>query len=405
MEPSNIELFFADEVQSFLAKYRYEPAPEKLVFKSGIFPTLVPKGELIDQINAFQKFAKKFPEIPIPKVVPSAVACEQASSAALAHEKFNGLCGNTAIDLTGGLGIDTLQLSKQFQKVYYNDLDSWKAECARHNLPYWNPDGKFSFWSEDAIEVLRNSEETFNLIFLDPSRREKGNVRLKQLEDYQPNLREIIPICREKGDATIVKLSPMDSIVDLFSGYQEINGLSVIGLNRECKELLAHVGKSTESRSKFIRVIERSADGREFFEASFESFNQPNSSFSEPQVGQYLFDPVASLKKSGLEGLLTSELKINSLGANLSLYVSDLPTLSSFNSFFRKFVIVEKSNINAIKKQGAKGLSINLITRNFPIKTEELRKQFKLKEGGVTFWFVYKNNKGESILLVAKKVS
>ena len=56
-------------------------------------------------------------------------------------------------------------------------------------------------------------------------------------------------------------------------------------------------------------------------------------------------------------------------------------------------------------KQHIEGKKMNVTTRNFPLAVEELRKKWKIKDGGDVYAFFTTNIKNEKIALLCSKVS
>ena len=47
---------------------------------------------------------------------------------------------------------------------------------------------------------------------------------------------------------------------------------------------------------------------------------------------------------------------------------------------------------------------MNISTRNYPIKVEELKKKYKIKDGGTTFAFFTTNIENKKIALICTKI-
>jgi hypothetical protein len=51
------------------------------------------------------------------------------------------------------------------------------------------------------------------------------------------------------------------------------------------------------------------------------------------------------------------------------------------------------------------GLQANISTRNFPIKADEIRKKFQLKDGGEFTLFAFRDQANKNKVVLAKKIS
>ncbi|MEO0472724.1 MAG: RsmD family RNA methyltransferase, partial [Bacteroidota bacterium] len=87
-----------------------------------------------------------------------------------------------ALDLTCGLGVDSLYLSQNFESVTSIEANPVLADIATHN---------FGLLNRSNIQVIHDTAETFlqnrigpifDLIYIDPSRRNAAGKRVHSLE-------------------------------------------------------------------------------------------------------------------------------------------------------------------------------------------------------------------------------
>ena len=106
------------------------------------------------------------------------------------------------------------------------------------------------------------------------------------------------------------------------------------------------------------------------------------------------------MKSGGFEAV--SELFfVNKLHQHSHLYTSD--EIVEFPG--RKFSIdtivpFQKKEISAY----IQGKKMNVSTRNFPIKPEEIKKKYKIQDGGTIFAFFTTNMNNEKIILLCTKL-
>ena len=114
-----------------------------------------------------------------------------------------------------------------------------------------------------------------------------------------------------------------------------------------------------------------------------------------------MFEPNASLLKSGGFEAISAIFEVEKLHQHSHLYTSD--ELKKFQG--RRFEIVQeipfqKSDVNKyIQNQ-----KMNVSTRNFPLKVEEIKKKFKISDGGNVYAFFTTNLKNEKIVLLCTKI-
>ena len=157
---------------------------------------------LSTQIKYLQRAKTKLPSYHRARCIIPPLAFEQASSEAAAEAKTyeGGLC----IDLTCGLGVDSLMLSRRFRRVVSLERDPVLALVARYN---------FERLEARNIEEICTSAETFvadfagtaDLIDADPARRDGANRRLVRLEECSPDVRSLMPRLRQIARRIVVR--------------------------------------------------------------------------------------------------------------------------------------------------------------------------------------------------------
>ena len=132
-----IEKILSKEIQQFVRSHQWDDE-HKLLLKYRKVGDL-PIRKVVDQIVGKRKAKDKLPTFYQTEgiVYPPAVNIEQSSSEATAEFKSAILKSivdrNRVVDLTGGLGVDTLFLSKIFDGVSYIEPDEYILEIAKHN--------------------------------------------------------------------------------------------------------------------------------------------------------------------------------------------------------------------------------------------------------------------------------
>ncbi|MDR2474695.1 MAG: class I SAM-dependent methyltransferase, partial [Bacteroidales bacterium] len=194
----------------------------------------------VQQIEARRKARHKLPSLSSDRrfVFPSRLPLEQCSSEATAQYKAL-LVGNKRIaDITGGLGIDTFYFSSLSENVTYIDKNADLVETAQHNFLAFNRKSVVCI-CDDAISFLQKSQQTFDWIYADPSRRDSHNRKMVRLCDCEPDVSRLLPHCISKAEHLLLKTSPM---LDIAEGISELNSLvcdiHILAIKNDCKELL-----------------------------------------------------------------------------------------------------------------------------------------------------------------------
>ena len=369
-------------------------------------PALILKGspfqdvsiqELAIQIKGLKIAEKKFPELyKHPDILyPPKLNLEQTSSETTAKYKASLINGKSGIDITGGLGIDSYYLSKNFNEFTYSELNPDLAEIAMHNFQVLNAKN-IKVNAGDGLEILEKSEEKLDWVYADPARRNDWGGKVFKFEDCEPNIPENLKMIFRHSGNLMVKSSP---ILDITAGIQElrfVKELHIIAVNNEVKELLWILNKDL-SGTPLIYTVNFEKDGIQEMSGKFEK-SKTEVEYSLPQA--YLYEPNAAIMKSGLFELTAIKTKSNKLHQHSHLFTSE--DLIKFPG--RKFQISEIKEFKPSElKRYFKNKKANITTRNFPETVENIRKKFKIKDGGNDYIFFTTNMNDEKIVIFCKK--
>lgn len=382
--------------QEFITQHEKED-PSVLALKySGKIE--LPIQVLTAQIKSRQKAKSKLPEwYHIEGVVfPHGVSMEQCSSEKTAKYKSGLIKGKSLVDLTGGTGVDTFYLSKNFEQTTYVEQNKELCELAKHNFSVLGQEIKVIDTTTE--EFLSTKENDADLYFIDPARRDNANKKVFRISDCQPNLIELLPVMMEKGSRVMVKFSPMLDIKETLKVIPEVKEVHVVSVNNECKEVLLLIENGFVGTPE-IKAVNILNEATEHFTFSYNQENETLSNFSEPQ--KFLYEPNASILKAGAFKMVTSEFKINKLHRNSHLYTSEKLVSSFQGRTFRIIDVLPVSHKELIHflENGKASLS----TRNFPLSTQQLKKKLKLKDGGGKYIFATTLMDGKHKLIVCEK--
>ena len=169
---------------------------------------------------------------------PGSLPLEQASSEATALYKQAFVPKGARIaDLTGGLGVDCWFMSRQAAEAHYCELSSDLCAAARHNFEALG-DASISVHEGDGIEWLKQQPGHFDLIYLDPARRDASARRVYDIADCEPNLLAVKDLLFSKARSVLAKISPMADISRTLAQFPEARELHVVATSGEVKELL-----------------------------------------------------------------------------------------------------------------------------------------------------------------------
>ncbi|OBX26559.1 hypothetical protein LX77_00866 [Gelidibacter algens] len=383
------------DVQEYINQH-LKTDPTLLILK-GVPFTEVSVQELVEQIEAKNKCEKKLPRWFQKSAIyyPNKLSIEQTSSEVTAAYKSGLIEGETLIDLTGGFGVDAYFFGKHFEKVTHCELNDELSHIAHHNFERLEILNIKSVAS-DGLLYLENSEENFDWIYVDPSRRHDSKGKVFFLKDCLPNIPEHLATLWSHSKNIMIKTSPLLDITVGLNELEHVKTIHIIAVNNEVKELL-WVLEHGFSGEISIKTINLKKQYSEYFDFILEDESKVETTYSEPLT--YLFEPNSAILKSGGFHSLSETFNVSKLHKHSHLYTSD--TLIEFPG--RAFRILKSIPYN--KKQ-VKGLSIekaNITTRNFPESVQNLRNMFKIKDGGEQYLFFTTNMHNQKILLVCIK--
>lgn len=360
----------------------------KLLLKKSPFSD-VSMQEIVQQIKGRKTAEKKFPFLTKEGIVfPPNLNLEQASSQSTAEYKAQNLNGKSFLDLTCGFGIDAYFLSKNFDEVTLIEQNSELISIVENN---WKTLGsKANFINENLEKFLENSQQKFDVIYLDPARRDQQNKKKFLLEDLSPNLLEIEEKLHSISDKIIVKLSPLIDISYLISELKNITEIQIIAVRNEVKELLLIIDKqdaSFELQDVSIRCVNLESEEPEFL-FKFNDEKSANSEFSESS--NFLYIPNNSILKAGAFNIISEKFGLKKLHPNTHFYTSE----HKIEDFPGRVLEIEKIDAKDLKK----GEKYNLVSKNYPLKPEEIKKKYKLNDGGNHYLIFTQSVYGKEIL-------
>ena len=342
--------------------------------------------EIVQQIKGKKVAQKKFPFLLKEGIVfPPNLNLEQASSQSTAEFKAQNLKGKKFLDLTSGFGIDAYFLSKNFDEITLIEQNTELLEIVKHN---WGIlERKANFINENLENFLANNQEQFDVIYLDPARRDDHKNKKFLLEDLSPNLLEFQEKLMKFSDQIIIKLSPLIDISYLISVLKNIFKIEIIAVKNEVKELLVFMNSKFETENVEISCTNLESDDV-VFSFNFNDEKERNAMFSEPQ--KFLYIPNNAVLKSGGFNSLSEKFNLKKLHPNSHFYTNG-ERLEGFPGRVLEIEIVDSKTIK-------KGDKFNIISKNYPLTPEEIKKKYKISDGGNSYLIFTQTQKGKIIL-------
>jgi hypothetical protein len=306
-------------------------------------------------------------------IFPSPRAFAQASSEQTAHYKASLVSGERMADLSGGMGVDSYFFAQKVKYIDYVERDEKLFNISVKNFQLLEALNIHPHMV-DAEDFL-NQAKSYDFIYLDPDRRDESK-RLFQIEDCSPNLLELLPTLFQKSQKVMVKLSPLLDIKLAIKQLDKVEAVHVIAVENDCKELLFILNPNFNSETQIhcINFVKKKK-----VKYTFNYAQEEQEEVNYTLVQQYLYEPNVAITKAGAFKILASDFKLNKLAPNTHLYTSN-----ELNSNFPGRIL--KVN-EVITPQKVKNKSANVVSKNFPLKTEQIRKKYKIKEGKKDFLY------------------
>lgn len=356
-----------------------------LLLKKSPFPE-ISMQEIVQQIKGKKVAQKKFSYLLKDGIIfPPNLNLEQASSQATAEFKAKSLSGKSFIDLTSGFGIDAYFLSQNFEEVTLVEQNAELLAIVKHNWKTLNK--KANFINENLENFLKQNHEKFDLIYLDPARRDEHKNKKFLLEDLSPNLLEIQDQLLKISDQIVIKLSPLIDISYLISTLKNIVEIQIIAVRNEVKELLVFIYSNKLKDQIAITCINLESEEKQF-SFNFDEVKSAVSEFSEAL--QYLYIPNNAVLKSGGFNCISEKFNLKKLHPNSHFYTSE-ELLENFPGRVLKVEIIDS-------KQIKKGEKYNIISKNHPLTPDAIKKKYKIMDGGNAYLIFTQTQKSKIIL-------
>lgn len=331
------------------------------------------------------------------------INAEQCTSESLA--RFHSTLikpGSCVADLTTGLGVDSIFLSKRASKVISVEIDRHFHDVFVHNIEALGI-GNIEAVNDDCMSWLDEAGH-FDAMFIDPYRRDSDGSRVFDLESCLPNVPRNLDRLLAKTDRLIIKASPM---IDINYSCAQLDGhverVILVGTPKECKEMVlictsSFAGKPTIEAVTITGSATASLSWSEDEEAGSEL------SVSSPCVGDILYEPYPAVMKGGAYKVLCHRFGISAISKNTHLYIGAGYDKNIPAEAFRVDGILE-FNKRSCRELSKRYTHLNVATRNFLLKAPELEKRLGVKPGGDSKVYGVTLSDGNRVLLLVSPVT
>lgn len=387
------------EVQEFIYAHELDDESRLVLKHKEILG--VPSSVVANQIVGRRKAKEKLPLFyRTPNIVfPPALNLEQCSSEMTATFKASLVAkGNVMIDLTGGFGIDSFFFSASFDTVHYVEPDDFLVAVTRHNHKLLGA-GNIVHHAATAESFTRQFNAVADFIFIDPSRR-TSQGRIVAFSECQPDVTAMQMDLLRIAPVVMVKASPMMDIAHASKVLHHLQHVYVVSVDNEVKELL-FVCSRNHSKGFTIGCIDL---GKNILHDLITFDPQEERSidvqFSDPR--KYIYEPSAAIMKAGAFNSIAWRYSLKKVHQNTHFYTGELLNENFPGRIFSMETSL-KPDPKTLKKYVPDGKA-NVITRNYPLSPDALKRKAGLKDGGNKYVLAFTSSNEKKIVMLAERV-
>jgi SAM-dependent methyltransferase len=334
----------------------------------------VPYASIVaTQVKNLQKSRSKLPSYYKVQAIVPTLAYEQSSSEECAERKQ--LTGESVLDLTCGLGVDALALSKRFKRVVTIERNEMVAEVAREN---------FHRLGAHNIEVVNSSAEDFiatctdhfDWCFSDPDRRGAKGEKLVRLEECSPNVVALMADLRRLADNICIKCSPLFDIDEAFRLFGNCS-VECVSLGGEAKEVNIYLNGSDKQQLTAIAI------GIGEFSCTAEERNSARWSELPSDLSRYRYITLPDVALQHARMVAVAFDGKCDVWSNNGIALSEHAPEGVLGRVFEVESIYE---IDSVFKKMMRGRKAEIYRRDFPMANGEICKRFRCSEGGTEKW-------------------
>ncbi len=344
-------------------------------------------------ISIYKKASMKVPIISDNLLAIDQRSYEQSTSQKVAQYKANFIRGKNLLDLTAGIGIDSLYLSQNFEQIEAIELNSSLHKLACFNLEKLGMNNIKRIHG-DSFDYL--SGKVWDWIYIDPDRRINGK-RSVDLKYLKPDILGSLDVIKKAAFKTYIKLSPLFDLSEIARCFNQLNAIYLIAEKNEIKEVGIFIDFSIKSETRNATL--HLADVSTNYSTSF-SFNEylTRKDFTyNTGYNRFLHTPKALISKSSCFHFFTKGRNVTK-HPEFQLFFSDNNNLPGF----RTHEVIDKCVLSVKKiKQILRINSIakmNIVIKGLDQLPSKWHNKLGTTDGGDYFLFILKSGEGEAII-------
>lgn len=320
------------------------------------------------QVKYLQRAKHKLPRLYEACCIIPPRAFEQSSSEESACVK--AISGGSLLDLTCGLGIDTISFAERFDRVVALERDEVLARVVRYNL------GMLGIKNVEVVtttaeDYLSGCKEHFDWVFVDPDRRSAEGKKMVRMEDCSPNVLEQMPNIERVADRLGVKLSPLFDVEEARRLFpcSEVEVVSIAG---ECKELNVY----TKAQTEMLRIV---IAGVGVWEYGFGATTaQPTVAPLDVEGARYLIIPDVAMQKGRVA--VAEFGRYAQIWSNNGYAFAGVLPEGKLPAKIYEIERIERYNPKQLKRE-FKGVGVEILKRDTQLSVDAVRKATGMRAG------------------------
>ncbi|MDE6271150.1 MAG: hypothetical protein K2M12_09905, partial [Muribaculaceae bacterium] len=360
----------------------------------------------ITQVECRRRYARKlgvtlerYPEW----LFPSVLSGEQSTSDLLATFHAGLVPEDCRMaDLTAGLGIDVLHCAATAAEITALEMDEERAALLNDNLRRGGVEN-VRVVCADCREWIKEYEgPKFDMIFIDPARRDADGGRVFALNDCNPDVVAMLPDLRRCTDRALIKMSPMLDISAVLDTLPDCVHMYVLGTATECKELLALLDfayEPSDPSTIMIEAITATKQGHISFSCTRREEMVADAVYGRPRPGDYVCEPYPAVMKAGAVRLVSERFHLQKLAPNTHVYFAP-EHVAGFPGEQRRVEEVLPYASRVLKRFSRNHDRIDVAARNFGITAEAGSAKLGVRNGGDRRLLAVTDAGNEKLLIV-----
>jgi hypothetical protein len=401
-----ITQLLSSDAQRFIQEHLHED-PSRLALQQRGRSDL-PLRACIEQIACRSRALKKLPTLAQTPFLYDPLALEQSSHESAARYKASIMHGRRLLDMTGGLGVDSLFLADSFDSVLYCEQDSRRADIFQANIELLGRTN-IEIRREDSVGLLRASEDdTFDCIYVDPSRRDMlKSGRQVDLHRSIPDVTALEQLLLRKASHVCIKASPAYDLLRAARTFESCSGLQVVSVDSEARELLIFLDRNRDESPIEVKAVVIESDTartRVFREVRPRQSLAPTSVKSCSVIRSFFFDPDPAIVKADLTDRIATDFQATRVGPAIHYLTSESANEDFPGRSFCVMAVIPWQRRRVRDYCTEKGIESAIIARrDFPLSPPQIRTMLRLREGQREYLFFTRDCDRNAVCVHARR--